>query len=80
MLLIFPYPASLDVKIPMGDPCHYSAEILLPCLFLLDKSRCVMLKAGAGDALVSSLSLCAKLVVQNSKNTFCLPVLSCLGG
>lgn len=53
------------MKIPTGDPCDCAAQILVPCPFWLDKPRCVMLKAGGGDVLVSSVSLCAKLVVQN---------------
>lgn len=47
-----------------------TAGTLVPCPFWLDKLRYVMLKAGGGDALMSSISLDAKLLVQNSENTF----------
>lgn len=68
------------MKIPLRDPCDSPAGTLAPCPFGLDKLRHIMLKAGGGDALMSSISLCAKLLVQISENTFCLPVQSCQEG
>lgn len=71
---------SLDEKIPLGHPCDSGAGTLASCPFWWDKLRYIMLKAGGGDALMSSISLCAKLLVQISENTFCLSVQSCQEG
>lgn len=65
---------------PLGDPCVSAAGALAPCPFWLDNFRSVRLKDRGGDALMSSLLLCAKLLVQNSETAFFLPVQSCQEG
>lgn len=59
------FPSQPGCEDPSGDPCDYAAQTLVPFPFWLDKPRSVVLKAGGGDALISSVSLCAKWVVQN---------------